>query len=200
VPFANGGYRPNVHFIKRITTADGKQLYHADGGNAPRVLRPEVVGMMNAMMQETIRDGTAGKADFGWPAAGKTGTSQKSKDAWFIGYTANLTTGVWFGNDDGAPTKNITGGSLPTIAWNHFMAAAHDGVPVRRLPGDWNRVPVPSVDVGEPVADAGSTKNGLGRSPRASDVPTGSIRRPSADVGGARVKGEKSLLDIILGN
>jgi len=200
VPFANGGYRPKVHFITNITTADGKQLYQASAGNAPRVLKPEVVGMMNAMMQETIRDGTAGKADFGWPAAGKTGTSQKSKDAWFIGYTSNLTTGVWFGNDDGSPTKNITGGSLPTLAWNHFMAAAHEGVPLRKLPGEWYPTPVPSVDVGQPMADAGRSGGGGIRSQRASDVPTGSIRRPSADVGGAKVKREKSLLDIILGN
>jgi penicillin-binding protein 1A len=61
--------------------------------------------MMNAMMTETISRGTARKAAFGWPAAGKTGTSQKSRDAWFVGYTANLTTGVWFGNDDGKPDE-----------------------------------------------------------------------------------------------
>ncbi|MCO5063946.1 MAG: penicillin-binding protein [Rhizobiaceae bacterium] len=198
VPFANGGYRPRLHFIRSISTAGGKQLYRASAANAPRVLKPEVVGMMNAMMQETIRDGTAGKADFGWPAAGKTGTSQKSKDAWFIGYTANLTTGVWFGNDDGSPTKNITGGSLPTIAWNHFMAAAHEGVPVRKLPGGWNRTPLPPMDVGEPMAQAEG--GGVMRSQRASDVSTGSIRRPSADVGAPRAKSQKSLLDIILGN
>ena len=134
------------------------------------------------------------------PAAGKTGTSQKSKDAWFVGYTANLTTGVWFGNDDGAPTRNITGGSLPTIAWNHFMAAAHEGVPIRKLPGEWHPTPVPGMDVGQPVADANGGASGVVRSQRATDVSTGSIRRPSADVGGPRVKNDKSLLDIILGN
>lgn len=200
VPFANGGYRPSVHFITSISTVDGKQLYRASAGNPPRVLKPEVVGMMNAMMQETIRDGTAGRADFGWPAAGKTGTSQKSKDAWFVGYTANLTTGVWFGNDDGTPTKAITGGSLPTIAWRQFMEAAHKGVPVRRLPGEWNPTPVPPAEVGQPMADAGNDIGSVIRSQRASDTPTGSIRRPSADVGGPRMKNEKSLLDIILGN
>ena len=58
--------------------------------------------MMNAMMTGTVEIGTAKKAAFAWPAAGKTGTSQNSRDAWFVGYTANLTTGVWFGNDDGS--------------------------------------------------------------------------------------------------
>src|SRR5690606_18735088 len=114
---------------------NGKVLYDYKSGGAPRVVRPEIIGMMNRMMTETLEIGTARKAAFGWPAAGKTGTSQASRDAWFVGYTSNLTTGVWFGNDDGKPTKNITGGSLPAMAWKTFMAAAHEGVPVKPLPG-----------------------------------------------------------------
>ena len=91
--------------------------------------------MMNAMMQETLETGTARKAAIrGWPAAGKTGTSQDSRDAWFIGYTANLITGVWFGNDDNSPTKKVTGGGLPVEVWTRFMRAAHQGVPVASLP------------------------------------------------------------------
>ena len=86
--------------------------------------------MMNSMMTSTVETGTAKKAAFAWPAAGKTGTSQNSRDAWFIGYTANLTTGVWFGNDDGKPMKKVTGGALPAQAWHEFMVAAHEGVPI----------------------------------------------------------------------
>jgi penicillin-binding protein 1A len=142
VPFANGGYRPDIHFIRRVTTADGKLLYANDGGSAPRVVRPEIVGMMNAMMAGTVEvGGTAKKAAFGWPSAGKTGTSQNSRDAWFVGYTANLTTGVWFGNDDGSAMKKVTGGALPAQAWHEFMLAAHEGVPVRPLPGGWKPAP-----------------------------------------------------------
>ena len=158
VPFANGGYRPSVHFINKIETVSGKLLYQHDRGNRPRVMRPEVVGMMNSMMTETIEGGTAGKAAFGWPAAGKTGTSQKSRDAWFIGYTSNLTTGVWFGNDDGDPTKNLTGGSLPAIAWHDFMLAAHEGVPMKALPGGWTRS-APVEQVGLPPAAIGDRPN-----------------------------------------
>ena len=138
VPFANGGYRPDIHFVKRITTTEGEVLYENTGGNNPRVVRSDVVGMMNSMMTGTVETGTAKKAAFAWPSAGKTGTSQKSRDAWFIGYTANLTTGVWFGNDDGAPMKKVTGGALPAQAWHEFMVAAHEGVPVAPLPGTWH--------------------------------------------------------------
>jgi penicillin-binding protein 1A len=137
VPFANGGFRPDIHFVKRIRNAKGEVLYQHSGAPGPRIARAEVIGAMNAMMAQTISDGTARRAAFGWPAAGKTGTSQNARDAWFVGYTANLTTGVWFGNDNGAPTKNITGGSLPAAAWNEFMTAAHEGVPVAALPGGW---------------------------------------------------------------
>ena len=83
------------------------------------------------MMQETLLTGTARKAEIpGWMAAGKTGTSQDFRDAWFIGYTANLVTGVWLGNDDNSPTKKATGGGLPVEVWTRFMRAAHQGVPV----------------------------------------------------------------------
>jgi len=71
----------------------------------------------------------------GWPAAGKTGTSQDFRDAWFIGYTAHLIAGIWLGNDDGSPTKRVTGGSLPVEIWSRFMRGAHQGVPIASLPG-----------------------------------------------------------------
>jgi penicillin-binding protein 1A len=91
--------------------------------------------MMNTMMQETLLSGTARKAEIpGWTAAGKTGTSQDFRDAWFIGYTANLVTGVWLGNDDNSPTKKATGGGLPVEVWTRFMRSAHQGVPVASLP------------------------------------------------------------------
>ncbi|PDQ20486.1 penicillin-binding protein [Mesorhizobium sanjuanii] len=145
VPFANGGYRPDIHFIRRVTTTEGKVLYDNNGGSAPRVVKPEIVGMMNSMMTGTVEVGTARKAAFAWPSAGKTGTSQNSRDAWFVGYTANLTTGVWFGNDDGSAMKKVTGGALPAQAWHEFMVAAHEGVPVRPLPGTWKSTPADTI-------------------------------------------------------
>jgi penicillin-binding protein 1A len=80
--------------------------------------------------------GTGTKASIaGWPAGGKTGTSQDFRDAWFIGYTANLTAGVWVGNDSNAPTKHASGANLPATIWSKFMTGAHAGVPVAQLPG-----------------------------------------------------------------
>ena len=88
------------------------------------------------MMQETLLTGTARKAELpGWQAAGKTGTSQEFRDAWFVGYTSYLVTAVWLGNDDDSPTKKASGGNLPVEIWSRFMKAAHEGAPVAELPG-----------------------------------------------------------------
>jgi penicillin-binding protein 1A len=92
--------------------------------------------MMNRMMQETILSGTARRAMLpGWPAAGKTGTSQDFRDAWFVGYTRHLVAGAWFGNDDNSPTRKMTGGGLPVEVWSRFMRAAHQGIVPQPLPG-----------------------------------------------------------------
>jgi len=138
VPFANGGYRAPVYFITKITDADGKVLYQRQDGIGPRVIDERNVGMMNAMLRKTVEDGTAKRAAFGWPAAGKTGTSQNFRDAWFVGYTSNLTTGVWFGNDDGKGMKRVFGSTLPVAAWKSFMQQAHKGVPIAELPGHYD--------------------------------------------------------------
>src|SRR6202165_1861011 len=134
-PFANGGLGVSPHVVTRIRTADGKVLYARQPDQLGQVIEPRHVAMMNTMMQETLLSGTARKAEIpGWIAAGKTGTSQDFRDAWFIGYTANLVTGVWLGNDDNSPTKKATGGGLPVEVWTRFMRSAHQGVPVAALP------------------------------------------------------------------
>jgi penicillin-binding protein 1A len=138
-PFANGGIGVQPHIITRVKTAGGKTLYQRKGASFGRVVEPQHVAMMNAMMQETLLTGTARKAELaGWPAAGKTGTSQDFRDAWFVGYTSRLVTGVWLGNDDSSPTKKASGGNLPVEIWSRYMTIAHKGVPVAGLPsGAW---------------------------------------------------------------
>jgi penicillin-binding protein 1A len=134
-PFANGGMAVSPHVVTKIRTDKGKLLYVRPADQLPRVIEPRYVAMMNAMMMETLISGTARKAEIpGWTAAGKTGTSQDFRDAWFIGYTANLVTGVWLGNDDNSPTKKATGGGLPVEVWSRFMRSAHQGVQVASLP------------------------------------------------------------------
>ncbi len=133
--FANGGYAVMPHVIERVTGAKGKELYARNPQALGRVVEARYVGMMNQMMQETLSMGTAHKAALpGRPAAGKTGTSQDFRDAWFVGYTANLVTGVWLGNDDNSPMKKVTGGGLPVDIWSRFMRDGHQSVPVAALP------------------------------------------------------------------
>ena len=134
-PFANGGLGVSPHVVTKIRTNEGKVLYMRPNDQHGQVIEPRHVAAMNTMMQETLISGTARKAEIpGWMAAGKTGTSQDFRDAWFIGYTANLVTGVWLGNDDNSPTRKATGGGLPVEVWTRFMRAAHQGVPVASLP------------------------------------------------------------------
>jgi penicillin-binding protein 1A len=136
-PFANGGRGATPHVVNKIRTVEGnKVLYARPADQLGQAIDPRHVAMMNTMMQETLLSGTARKAEIpGWSAAGKTGTSQDFRDAWFIGYTANLVTGVWLGNDDNSPTKKATGGGLPVEVWTRFMRTAHQGIPVAALPG-----------------------------------------------------------------
>ncbi len=146
-PFMNGGYKATPHVVRRITTPDGKILYENDYANPPQVLSEQIVAAMNMMLTHVIEDGTGKNARLkGWPAAGKTGTTQSFRDALFVGYTGNLTTGVWFGNDDGTSMKKVTGGGLPAKAWHEFMTAAHSGLTPMPLGG----VPYEPQDMQQP--------------------------------------------------
>jgi len=156
-PFANGGIGVQPHIVTKVQTAAGKWLYQRKGASNGRVIDPQYVPMMNTMMQETLLSGTARKAELpGWQAAGKTGTSQDFRDAWFIGYTSHMITGVWVGNDDDSPTKHASGGSLPVEVWSRFMKVAHQGIPPDSLPlGIWHNpglLPGPPPPQDNPVA------------------------------------------------
>jgi penicillin-binding protein 1A len=138
--FANGGLGVIPYVIAQVKTTGGKVLYRRGEGGLGRVMEPGAAAAMNAMMRETFTIGTAKKGDIpGWDAAGKTGTSQDFRDAWFIGYTGSLVTGVWFGNDDGEPTKRASGGNLPVETWSRFMKTALQGVQPVPLPSGGRR-------------------------------------------------------------
>ena len=140
-PFANGGKGVLPHIIKRVRTARGKVVYRRRGSGPGRVVAHAYVGAMNEMMNATLMDGTGKQAALArHPAGGKTGTTQNSRDAWFIGYTSHLVAGVWVGNDDGGPMKKVTGGTLPARIWKSIMTEAHAHRPARTLPG--TRTPV----------------------------------------------------------
>ncbi len=108
---------------------------------------------MNKMMNNVIENGTARRARLdGIAGAGKTGTTNAYRDAWFVGYTGNFVCGIWFGNDDYSSTNRMTGGSLPSMTWRAIMEYAHQGIEIRQLPG----VPVPPARQNPVVADAKS--------------------------------------------
>jgi penicillin-binding protein 1A len=133
--FANGGIGVWPYGVVEIKDTHGQIVYDRHGSGPGRVLSPQVAGTMNQLLAGVIARGTGRAARIDRPAAGKTGTTQDFRDALFIGYTADLVTGVWFGNDDNSPTKHITGGILPARTWHDFMMAATKGEPVRPLPG-----------------------------------------------------------------
>jgi len=134
-PFANGGAGVWAYGIEEIRDAGGRTLYRRGGSGPGRVVAAEHVAAINDMLSAAVAEGTGKKADIGRPQAGKTGTSQNFRDAWFIGYTADLVTGVWMGNDDARPMNKVTGGGAPAELWRAVMAAAHKGLPSRALPG-----------------------------------------------------------------
>lgn len=142
-PFANGGQGVIANVITRIETVDGKVLYENVPAGPGQVISPEVVGEMNNMLSYAVEVGTGKRAHIGgWPFAGKTGTSQKGRDAVFVGYTSRMVTGVWLGNDDDTGTK-LSGGNVPVEIWSEFMTKAHEGLPVAELPGTY--VPQPAI-------------------------------------------------------
>ena len=159
--FANGGMAVLPHVVEQVRTASGKPVYARNPQPLGRIVKPEAIAMMNEMMRETLTIGTAHKAYLpGWPAAGKTGTSQEFRDAWFIGYTSHLVAGVWLGNDDGTPTRKITGGGLPVEIWSQFMRSAHQGVQVAALPDGKSNAPLPPVPVAPPAPVSAASNAG----------------------------------------
>jgi penicillin-binding protein 1A len=135
-PFANGGTGVVPYVIAQVKGGDGKLLYRRGEGGLGRVIEPNTVAMMNTMMHDTFVIGTARAGAIpGWDLAGKTGTSQDFRDAWFVGFSGTLVTGVWLGNDDGEPTKKVTGGGLSVEVWTRFMKAALAGQRPVPLPG-----------------------------------------------------------------
>ncbi len=131
----SGGQVVKPYGILAIRTPKGTKLYEHKSEPVPQVLASDVVEMMNFMLMDVVRRGTATRAGLpGRDVAGKTGTSQNYKDAWFMGYTAQLAAGVWVGNDNNARMKNVTGGSLSAQIWHDFMIKAMQGIPAEPLP------------------------------------------------------------------
>uniref|UniRef100_UPI00356A3F4C transglycosylase domain-containing protein n=1 Tax=Sneathiella sp. TaxID=1964365 RepID=UPI00356A3F4C len=118
---ANGGTAVLPYGVLEIREKDGPVLYQRQSSGLGRIISASAVNKMQDVMSATIKWGTGKAANPGFAAAGKTGTTQDYRDAWFIGFTPDLVAGVWFGNDDGSATKRVTGSSLPAVTWHDFI-------------------------------------------------------------------------------
>ena len=135
--FANGGFRADPYAVLRVRDGRGALLYDRDQAVSPakRVLSPGVVGDMNTMLARVVKAGTARRADLARQmVGGKTGTTSAYRDAWFIGFSSHLVGGVWLGNDDYKPMRQVTGGQLPAAIWHAIMSPAHRDLPYAALP------------------------------------------------------------------
>ena len=141
-------------------TKAGKILYERKPGGLGAVMSPANNAAMTKLMVQTVLTGTGKAARLAErPTAGKTGTTQDFHDAWFVGFTADLVTGVWVGNDNAAPMKKATGGGVPAHIFHAFMEDAEGNLPVRPLVGtvlvaDAGETPPQEVAAAAPVADA----------------------------------------------
>jgi penicillin-binding protein 1A len=153
--FANRGQGVLPYGITKIQTRSGKVLYQREGSGLGMVASPIAVREMLDVMTATVDWGTGKHAQIDRPSAGKTGTSQNFRDAWFIGLTAQLVTGVWVGNDDNKPMNKVTGGSLPVDIWHDYTLEALAGVPPEPLPLPAGAGPL--LAAGEPLQLPGAT-------------------------------------------
>ncbi len=170
--FANGGKRVNPFASVEITNSRGQVIYRHDRDEpAPKqIIDPKALIQMVSMMRGVVQGGTGTRARIdGIDIAGKTGTTNGYKDAWFDGYTGNYVGVIWFGNDDDTPTNNMTGGSLPAMTWHDIMVYAHQGIDLKPLPGE---PPPPSP---KPPAKPSDKTAELGAPQRPASLSTGSV-------------------------
>jgi penicillin-binding protein 1A len=135
---ANGGYVGTRHGVTQLLTHAGDVVYDVRRDAPPphRALSEQATAYMNQMLVTIPESGTARRAALpNIRSAGKTGTTQAYRDAWYVGFTGNYTMGVWMGNDDFSPTRNMTGGSLPAMVWQRLMSFAHQNVELKPIPG-----------------------------------------------------------------
>jgi penicillin-binding protein 1A len=159
---SNGGFKVAPFGIRAVRRASGNVIYRWKAPeNRERLIAERDVRGMNLLMSRVVEAGTGTRARLaGRASAGKTGTGNDYRDAWFIGYTSGLTTGVWIGNDDFRTTKKVTGGSLPATIWKEFMQVALRDMPPRPLmmprDGDYivESAPEPTTVSAEPSEEA----------------------------------------------
>jgi penicillin-binding protein 1A len=143
--FASGGYRVYAYYVTEVDDHGGHPLYRRNPPPPQRVIASHVDRDLTEMLYGVVTEGTGRAAALaGHEAAGKTGTTQDYRDAWFVGFTTDYVTAVWVGNDDSSPMRNVTGGTLPAQIWHDVMSYAEKGLPSKPLD---KSPPQPATDV-----------------------------------------------------
>jgi penicillin-binding protein 1A len=173
--FPNLGKAMTPHAVLEVRSGAGELIWRwdRDGKKPVQVLTPQVAMDMNMMMSKVVEEGTARRATLdGIKAAGKTGTTNAYRDAWFVGFTGNMICGIWFGNDDYQVMHQMTGGSLPAMTWHEIMAYAHQGIELKPIPGLGPQAP----SVSRPVVAEGKKDGDV-----APSRPTSVLTKRGAD-------------------
>ncbi len=157
--FQQAGRRQEPWLVSRITTSSGQLIYVRPETPPRQVYDPGLDAQMVRMLEGVIVRGTGRRAALGRPAAGKTGTSQSFRDAWFVGFTPDLVAGVWVGDDDNRPMNRITGGDLPAEVWRRFMLAAEANRPLRDFAFAPGATPPPAPPSDAPAAASGGRES-----------------------------------------
>jgi penicillin-binding protein 1A len=162
--FPAGGVKVTPYSVVEVRSAMGEVLYRRSAPRQTRVIAEDKMLTMNAMLYEVVQHGTARAAILpNHEVAGKTGTSSEFRDAWFVGFTSDLVTGVWVGNDDFTPMRRVTGGSLPAQIWKSYMTVAVTDYPPKPLP---KQLPEPAATLayasyGDPLIPDQNATNGF---------------------------------------
>jgi penicillin-binding protein 1A len=178
---SNNGSAVSPYGIMKVSSGDGTILYQHQAPDARVLVAPDVAAEMTDLLQTAVNVGTARAAQIGRPVAGKTGTTSSSKDAWFLGFSSGLTTGVWMGRDDAQPNPGLSGGHNPAQAFSAFMQAALRTRPVQQfqtevtLP-EWQLEPDEEAYYGDPDQQFGNEAQ-----PAADDQPADDATPPAAE-------------------
>lgn len=180
--FANGGFRVRPWAIERVENARGVTIYENKRPKVMKVISVDTAGDMTAMLRRVMTNGTGRAANLGKPCAGKTGTTDDYRDAWFVGYTPDIVTGVWVGNDKNTKMAGITGGTAPAAMWRDYMKVAT--IPYADSDFDYPQVTF-SVPASVKSAEEENAENETSEEENAATIEeeaaTGVISHPSID-------------------
>ena len=195
--FANGGFRVKPYCVERVENSRGVTIYENSGPKIVKVINYETAAGMTYMLRKVVEIGTGKAANFAQNVAGKTGTTNDYHDAWFVGYTPDIVTGVWIGNDNNTKLPGITGGALPARIFSNYMKTATQNFPQSvfdypKMNGSQTLSPIKLDDVNENVDE--SEQNETYTPPVADNPPLPTVK-PTTKINKVPLKPQKQVFD-----